>query len=106
MSLSVTRILLGPPLANDDSGRRKLTSFEGLPAMGLDGLGSASYGPEAILTVLLPLGAVGLAYFGPLMLAILALLAILYLSYRQLIRAYPNGGGGYVVARENLGTNA
>jgi amino acid transporter len=103
--MSIARFLLGRPLADDDSGRRKLTSFEGLPAMGLDALGSASYGPEAILTALLPLGIVGLVYLGPLMLAILALLGILYLSYRQIVRAYPNGGGAYVVARENLGTH-
>ncbi len=73
--------------------------------MGLDGLGSAAYGPEAALTVLAPLGAAGLgdgADHG----VILALLAVLFLSYWQTIAAYPTNGGSYTVARENLGTSA
>ena len=76
----------------------------GVPAMGLDGLASSAYGPEAALTVLLPAGVLGLAYIGPLTLVILALLAMLYFSYRQTIAAYPVNGGSYTVARENLGT--
>src|SRR5438270_5168672 len=76
----------------------------GVPAMGLDGLTSSAYGPEAALTILLPLGAAGLAYIGPITLVILALLSILYFSYRQTIAAYPVNGGSYTVARENLGT--
>jgi amino acid transporter len=77
-----------------------------VPALGLDGLSSAAYGPEAAMTILLPLGALGLAYIGPITLVILILLGILYFSYRQTIVAYPNGGGSYTVARENLGVNA
>ncbi|MFP3547354.1 amino acid permease [Rhizobium sp. SIMBA_035] len=71
--------------------------------MGLDGLGSSSYGPEAALTVLIPLGAMGLVYLGPVMGFIIALLAILYFSYRQTLAAYPTSGGAYAVAKENLG---
>lgn len=74
--------------------------------MGLDGLGSSAYGPEAALTVLIPLGAVGLSQIGIIMLPILVLLGILYVSYRQTIRAYPSNGGAYTVSKENLGTNA
>ena len=74
--------------------------------MGLDGLGSASYGPEAALTILMPLGAASLAWVGWVMAPIVALLAILYLSYRQTIVAYPSNGGAYTVSRENLGRNA
>ena len=77
-----------------------------MAALGLDGLSSSAYGPEAALTVLLPLGAAGLWYIQPIMLAILVLLALLYLSYRQTIAAYPVNGGSYTVAKENLGTHA
>ena len=74
--------------------------------MGLDGLGSCAYGPEAALTMLIPLGAAGLAQIGTVMLPILVLLTILYVSYRQTIRAYPANGGAYTVSKDNLGTNA
>ena len=72
--------------------------------MGLDGLSSSAYGPEAALTILLPLGAAGLHYILPITVVILALLAMLYFSYRQTIAAYPVNGGSYTVAKENLGT--
>src|SRR6202030_2720731 len=71
-----------------------------------DALSPAAYGPEAALTVLLPLGAAGLTLILPITIAIVILLGIVYVSYRQTIAAYPNGGGSYTVARENLGTNA
>lgn len=74
-----------------------------MPIFGLDALGSAAYGPEAALTLLLGLGALGLNYILPITLAIIALLAIVYFSYRQTIPAYPHGGGSYTVASENLG---
>jgi amino acid transporter len=74
--------------------------------MGLDGVGSSAYGPEAALTILIPLGAAGLVHIGPIMAAIVALLVVLYASYRQTIAAYPNNGGAYIVSRENLGRNA
>ena len=74
--------------------------------MGLDGLGSSAYGPEAALTILIPLGAEGLHLIQPIMAAILVLLALLYFSYRQTIEAYPNNGGSYIVAKDNLGANA
>jgi amino acid transporter len=104
--MSVFRLLLGRPLANREFGERKIGAFEGVPAMGLDGLGSSAYGPEAALTVLIPLGALSLAYIGSVMVPILLLLAVLYVSYRQTIRAYPTNGGAYTVSKENLGTNA
>jgi amino acid transporter len=102
----LVRLILGRPLANREQNERKIGAFEGVPAMGLDGLGSSSYGPEAALTILIPLGAAGLAHIGTVMLPILALLAILYVSYRQTIRAYPTNGGAYTVSKENLGVNA
>src|SRR3954469_20433623 len=99
-------LLLGRKLANREGESEKITALQGVPAMGLDGLGSSAYGPEAALTVLAPLGFFGLAYMGPITLAVLAVLAILYVSYWQTIEAYPTSGGSYTVARENLGADA
>jgi amino acid transporter len=104
MMMSVLSFFLGRPLASGEEKGQKINVLWGLPAMGLDGLSSASYGPEAALAILLPAGMVGLHYIGPITLVILCLLAMLYLSYRQTIAAYPVNGGSYTVARENLGT--
>ncbi len=98
-----TNQLFGQPLASSEEGDQKIGVFAGVPSLGLDGLSSAAYGPEAALTILLPLGILGLNYIGPITLVILALLTILYFSYKQTITAYPNGGGSYTVAKENLG---
>jgi amino acid transporter len=104
--MNLVDVILGRRLANREFGERKIGAFEGVPAMGLDGLGSSAYGPEAALTVLIPLGAASMAYIGWVMAPIVALLAVLFASYWQTIRAYPNNGGAYIVSRENLGTNA
>ncbi len=104
--MTVMSALLGRTLANKEADGDKIGVLEGVPAMGLDGLGSAAYGPEAALTVLVPLGAVGLGSIGPITLVILVLLAILFFSYWQTIQAYPSNGGSYTVAQENLGTGA
>src|SRR3712207_5334280 len=101
--MSVVTWILGRPLASHEHEEQKIGPVAGVPAIGLDGLASSSYGPEAALSVLIPLGVLGLSYIGPIMLVILALLAILYFSYRQTIAAYPINGGSYTVARENLG---
>ncbi len=98
--------VLGRRLANYEQGERKVGVVAGFPAFGLDGLSSSAYGPEAALTMLLPLGAAGLGYIGPITLAIVGLLTILYFSYRQTIAAYPVNGGSYTVASENLGPGA
>jgi amino acid transporter len=104
--MPLLRFLLGRRLATHEHAERKIGVVAGVPAVGLDGLASSSYGPEAALSVLIPLGAAGLFYIGPIVGVILALLAILYVSYRQTIGAYPTGGGSYTVAKENLGTTA
>ena len=96
--------ILGRPLANQEEDEQKVGVFAGIPMLGLDALSSAAYGPEAALTILLPLGAMGLGYLAPITAVILVLLAILFFSYRQTIAAYPSGGGSYTVAKENLGT--
>jgi amino acid transporter len=104
--MSLIRLVLGRPLANEEQPQRKIGVLEAVPAMGLDALASSAYGPEAALTILIPLGAASLVYVRPIMLLILALLAILYISYRQTIRAYPSNGGAYTVSKENLGVSA
>jgi amino acid transporter len=102
--MSVVDFCFGRRLASDEQSGQKIGVFSGLPALGLDGLSSSAYGPEAALTILLPLGGVGLNYILPITGVILALLAMLYVSYRQTIAAYPVNGGSYTVAKENLGT--
>ena len=102
----LARFLRGRPLANREGRSREIGVAEGVPALGLDGLSSSAYGPEAALSILVAAGAAGLADLGPIMLVILALLAILFVSYWQTIKAYPISGGAYTVAKENLGVNA
>src|SRR5271155_5933412 len=102
--MSVLDILLGKPLATSDERAEQIGTSAGIPIFGLDALSSAAYGPEAALTLLIPLGALGIAYIVPVSASIIVLLAIVYFSYRQTIAAYPGGGGSYTVASENLGT--
>jgi amino acid transporter len=102
--MSVVDILLGKPLATSDERAEQIGVPAGIPIFGLDALSSAAYGPEAALTLLIPLGVAGVAYILPVSLSIIVLLAIVYFSYRQTIAAYPGGGGSYTVASENLGT--
>src|SRR5271163_3094049 len=104
--ISLIDTILGRPLASNEAGEQRIGSAAGVPTFGLDALSSAAYGPEAALTVLLPLGAAGLTFIVPITVAITILLGIVFVSYRQTIAAYPNGGGSYTVARENLGTKA
>ena len=104
--MPLTTLLFGRTLANREAEGQKIGTLEGVPAMGLDGLGSAAYGPEAALTILMPIGAAGTAVMQPITWAVLALLGILFLSYWQTITAYPSNGGSYTVARENLGRDA
>jgi amino acid transporter len=96
-------LLLGKPLRSSEEAGEKLGSIGGLSVFGLDALSSAAYGPEAALTLLIPLAAAGIAYIVPITASIVILLVIVYFSYRQTIEAYPGGGGSYTVARENLG---
>jgi len=100
------RFVLGRQLANREGRSREIGAGEGVPALGLDGLSSSAYGPEAALSILAAAGVAGLADLGPVMLVILALLATLFASYWQTIKAYPKSGGAYTVAKDNLGVNA
>src|ERR1700736_7070143 len=101
--MRVLDLLLGRPLASDEARGEQIGSWVGIPVFGLDALSSAAYGPEAALTLLIPLGVAGIAYIVPISISIIILLAIVYFSYRQTIMAYPQGGGSYTVASENLG---
>src|SRR5450631_348483 len=99
-------LLLGRPLATEEEKAERIGPAKGIPIFGLDALSSAAYGPEAALTLLIPLGAAGVAYIVPISVSIIVLLTIVYFSYLQTIEAYPGGGGSYTVARENLGVSS
>jgi amino acid transporter len=104
--MSLADLLFGRPLASSEDRAEKIGPAAGIPIFGLDALSSAAYGPEAALTLLIPLSVAGISYILPITFCILVLLAILYFSYRQTIAAYPGGGGSYTVARENIGSGA
>ena len=99
---SVWRVLVGPPLRARDVFREQITPVEGLSALSLDALTSVAYGPEAIIVVLAVAGATALHLVLPITIAIVVLLAILVFSYREVIDAYPGGGGAYAVTRANF----
>ncbi len=99
--------IFGKPLATSEERGEHIGVAAGIPIFGLDALTSAAYGPEQALYLLIPLGlAGGERYLLPIITCILVLLVIVFFSYRQTIAAYPNGGGSYTVASENLGNNA
>ena len=104
--MNLADLVFGRPLATEDEKAERIGPTKGIPIFGLDALSSAAYGPEAALTLLIPLGMAGVAYILPISVSIVVLLAIVYLSYRQTIEAYPQGGGSYTVASENLGVGA
>ena len=101
--MTIRDVLFGKPLPTWGERAEQLGVGPGIPIFGLDALSSAAYGPEAALTLLIPLGAAGIAYIVPISASVIALLVIVYFSYRQTIAAYPGGGGSYTVASENLG---
>jgi len=90
----------------DDDEKERLTALGGIAALSLDALSSVAYGPEAILVVLVAAGASALKYSLPITGAIVILLVALVISYRQVIEAFPNGGGAYAVSKTHLGTTA
>jgi amino acid transporter len=104
--MSLTDSIIGKPLATSEERAEHIGVAGGIPIFGLDALTSAAYGPEAAMTLLIPLGLAGTGYIVPVISAILVLLVIVFFSYRQTIAAYPSGGGSYTVASENLGNGA
>lgn len=106
MLRALLAFLIGQPVPNIDAERRRIGVFAGIPAMGLDLLASVSYGPEAALAVLAAVGPARLLLLPSITWAIVGLLIVLCCSYWQTIGAYPNNGGSYIVAHQNLGANA
>jgi amino acid transporter len=104
--MNILDLIVGKPIKTSDERAEQIGPSQGVPIFGLDGLSSAAYGPEAALSLLLPLGLLGVHYIVPISAAIITLLIIVYFSYRQTIAAYPSGGGSYTVARFNLGAPA
>src|SRR5271157_1340415 len=104
--MNIADMLFGRPLATEEEKAERIGPLKGIPIFGLDALSSAAYGPEAALTLLIPLSMAGAAYIWPITVGIVILLSIVYFSYRQTIAAYPSGGGSYTVASENLGERA
>ncbi len=104
--MDIIDLVVGKPIKTSDERAEQIGPAQGIPIFGLDALSSAAYGPEAALSLLIPLGLLGVRYIIPISTAIITLLVIVYFSYRQTIAAYPSGGGSYTVARFNLGTPA
>ncbi len=101
--MNLYNLIFGRPLKSSEERAEQIGPAAGIPIFGLDALSSAAYGPEAALSLLIPAGLAGIHYIVPVSGAIIALLVIVYFSYRQTIAAYPGGGGSYTVARFNLG---
>ena len=97
-------LIIGPALPTQASGLRRLDKIRALAAFSPDALASIAYANQEIYLGLVVAGSAGLGYAWPISLAIAGLLGIVALSYFQTVHAYPSGGGSYVVARENLGT--
>jgi len=104
--MNILDVVVGKPIKTSEERAEQIGPIQGIPVFGLDGLSSAAYGPEAALSLLMPLGLLGVRYIVPISAAIITLLIIVYFSYRQTIAAYPTGGGSYTVARFNLGAGA
>ncbi|MEO1783069.1 MULTISPECIES: APC family permease [Enterococcus] len=100
------RLLVGRPLKSAENDEQKLSRFAALALLSSDALSSIAYGTEQIVVVLVTLSAAAIWYSLPIAAFVIILLVSLTLSYRQIIHAYPHGGGAYVVSSENLGKNA
>ena len=98
------RLFIGAPLASIQAEHERLTKFKALAVLSSDAISSVAYATEAILVTLIVAGSSSLSLTLPISLAIIGLLCIVTLSYRQTISAYPQGGGSYIVAKDNLGT--
>ncbi|MDP9006582.1 MAG: APC family permease [Actinomycetota bacterium] len=104
---TLKRLLVGKPLASSEEGHQRLGKLVALAVFASDAISSTAYATEEILHVLVPLGGLeALEFLIPIALIVVVLLAIVITSYRQTIFAYPNGGGSYVVSRDNLGVTA
>jgi amino acid transporter len=96
-------LFIGKPISNADADHQAIGKFVGLAVFSSDALSSVAYGPQELMVILMVAGSAALHLALPLVIGIVALLAILTFSYEQTIHAYPSGGGAYIVARDNLG---
>src|SRR6202030_629215 len=106
MPLSLKRLFLGRPLATSEQSGQRMSKLVALPTFSADAISSTAYATEQILVVLTAGGsslALGLTKLVPISLVVAVLLVLVVSSYRQTIKAYPSGGGSYIVTRENLG---
>ena len=103
MGFAARRRLFGHPLQSEEEITQRLPKWKALPVFSSDVMSSVAYATEASLFTLLGVGTLAFGWLLPISLAIVGVLALVTLSYRQTIRAYPNGGGSYIVARANLG---
>lgn len=101
--MNLSEFLLGRRMASTEFQQQLIGPIIGVSILGLDAFSSAAYGPEAALAILIPYGTNSLHYIIPIMIAVTLLLSIVFISYRQTISGYPQGGGSYTVAKENLG---
>ncbi len=104
ITYNIKRFLIGAPIASAQADHERLTKFKALAVLSSDAISSVAYATEAILVSLIAAGSGNLGLTLLISFAIIALLSIVALSYRQTIPAYPNGGGSYIVAKDNLGT--
>ncbi|MFL6241563.1 MAG: APC family permease [Acidimicrobiia bacterium] len=103
---ALKRLLIGRPLSTREFEQQRLPKRLALGVFSTDAIASTAFATQEILVVLVPAaGMAALGYLVPISLLVVALLVIVVLSYRQTLYAYPNGGGSYIVSRENLGTN-
>src|SRR5512140_2151724 len=100
---SLSRWLIGRPLQTADAPQQTIGKAVGLAVFAADALSSTAYATQESLGILAAAGAIAYGYVFPVSLAIVALLAVVTISYEQTIHAYPGGGGAYIVARDNLG---
>lgn len=100
----VRRVLIGRPIASSQQERERLSKVKGLAVLSSDAMSSSAYATEEIVRVLVVAGAAAVSLTLPVALAIVALLVIVSISYMQTIKAYPQGGGSYMVTKDNLGT--
>src|SRR3982750_4715807 len=101
--IRLKRILFARPLASDRLEHERLNKKTALAVLSSDAISSVAYATDQILLVLAVLGAAAMSYVVPISAVIVALLVLVALSYRQTVFAYPNGGGSYTVAKDNLG---
>ncbi len=104
VATGIKRALIGRPIASEHAIHERLTKTKALAVLSSDALSSVAYATEQTLGILVLAGAAAFGYVLPISVAIVGLLAIVAISYRQTIYAYPNGGGSYIVAKDNLGT--